>query len=127
MCRGSAARQARQPEGVENLAGNHVSTASTRAMTLCQRRYQLVGPPTAVWLLRLSLAWVLVGCGASTHANSTATAGSGGLARFYTQTLAWSACAGIFQCATLTVPLDYANPAGRTIQLAVNPGRGHHP
>lgn len=28
-------------------------------------------------------------------------------------------CAGTFQCATLTVPLDYANPAGRSIVLAV--------
>jgi pimeloyl-ACP methyl ester carboxylesterase len=70
-------------------------------------------------MLLLLLAWTLVGCGASTHPNSTVTAGSGGLERFYTQTLAWSSCAGIFQCSTLTVPLDYANPAGRTIQLAV--------
>jgi pimeloyl-ACP methyl ester carboxylesterase len=88
-------------------------------MTPCQRRYQLVGQPTAVWLLLLSLASVLVGCDASTSPNSTATAGSAGLARFYTQSLAWSSCAGIFQCSALTVPLDYANPAGRTIQLAV--------
>ena len=112
MCRGSAARQAWQPERAKNLAGNHMSTAIAPAVTLCKRRDQLV-------MLMLLLGAVLVGCGASTHANSTATGGSGGLARFYTQTLAWSACAVIFQCATLTVPLDYANPGGRTIQLAV--------
>src|SRR5690348_3548275 len=55
----------------------------------------------------------------SALANSTTTAASGGLTRLYTQTLAWSSCTGIFQCTTLTVPLDYANPGGRTIQLAV--------
>jgi pimeloyl-ACP methyl ester carboxylesterase len=78
-------------------------------------------------LLVLLLASVLVGCGASTHANTTATAGSGSLARFYTQTLAWSSCAGIFQCAALTVPLDYAKPGGRTIQLAVIRARATDP
>jgi pimeloyl-ACP methyl ester carboxylesterase len=104
-----------------------MSTAIAPAVTPCQRRYQLVGPPTVVVLLLLLLAGVLVGCGSSTHANSTATAGSGGLAHFYTQTLAWSSCAGIFQCTTLTVPLDYANPAGRTIQLAVIRARASDP
>jgi pimeloyl-ACP methyl ester carboxylesterase len=104
-----------------------VSTAIAPAVTPCQRRYQLVDPPTAVMVLVLLLASVLVGCGAATHANSTATAGSGGLARFYTQTLAWSSCAGIFQCSSLTVPLDYANPGGRTIQLAVIRARATDP
>src|SRR5947209_2260403 len=121
MCRGSAARQAWQPERAKNLAGNHMSTAIAPAVTPCKRRDQLV------MLLMLLLGAVLAGCGASTHANSTATGGSGGLARFYTQTLAWSACAVIFQCATLTVPLDYANPGGRTIQLAVIRARATDP
>jgi pimeloyl-ACP methyl ester carboxylesterase len=40
------------------------------------------------------------------------------LARFYGQKLAWRAC-GRDQCARLTVPLDYADPTGKTIQLAV--------
>ena len=104
-----------------------MSTAIAPPVTPCQRRYQLVGPPTAVMVLVLLLASVLVGCGAATHANSTATAGSGGLARFYTQTLAWSSCAGIFQCSALTVPLDYANSGGRTIQLAVIRARATDP
>ena len=80
-------------------------------MTRRQRRDQRVR--TVSLLMLVALALVLVGCGASTHPNS------GGLDRFYTQTLAWSSCAGTFQCATLTVPLDYANPAGRSIVLAV--------
>ncbi len=107
--------------------GIHMSTAIAPAVIPGQRRYQLVGPPTVVMLLVLMLASVLVGCGASSHANSTASAGSGRLARLYTQTLSWSSCAGIFQCSALTVPLDYANPGARTIQLAVIRARATDP
>ena len=36
------------------------------------------------------------------------------------QALNWTSCGGGFQCASLTVPLDYANPDnGKTIQLAL--------
>jgi pimeloyl-ACP methyl ester carboxylesterase len=42
-----------------------------------------------------------------------------GLARFYGQKLAWSDCHGGDRCAQLTVPLDYAQPGGRTIRLAL--------
>jgi pimeloyl-ACP methyl ester carboxylesterase len=40
------------------------------------------------------------------------------LARFYGQHLDWSGC-GDNECARLTVPLDYRDPSGRTIQLYV--------
>lgn len=40
------------------------------------------------------------------------------LAPFYQQDLAWRACGGA-QCAELTVPLDYENPAGQTIKISV--------
>ncbi len=40
------------------------------------------------------------------------------LARFYRQKLQWHHCSSN-QCTKLTVPLDYAHPGGRTIQLAV--------
>jgi pimeloyl-ACP methyl ester carboxylesterase len=33
--------------------------------------------------------------------------------------LVWAGCSGRFECSTVKVPLDYANPAGDTIQLAV--------
>ncbi|MHB8341747.1 MAG: alpha/beta hydrolase [Mycobacteriales bacterium] len=33
--------------------------------------------------------------------------------------LAWVSCQGSYQCATLSVPLDYAAPAGRQISLAL--------
>src|SRR5262249_33437447 len=56
-----------------------------------------------------------------------------GLDRFYGQPLTWGDCAGFARsqddrstlkdrsarCARLTVPLDYANPTGRTITLGV--------
>ena len=42
-----------------------------------------------------------------------------GLARFYRQQLDWTTCRKQFQCAQLTVPLDYRHPGGATIQLAL--------
>lgn len=51
------------------------------------------------------------------------------LVPFYTQELEWSPCGGEFQCATLTVPLDYDDPAGESIELAVlrSPAEGDEP
>lgn len=42
-----------------------------------------------------------------------------GLAKFYAQRLTWVGCGGKFQCSRLTVPVDYAQPAGSTIRLAL--------
>ncbi|SFC17947.1 alpha/beta hydrolase fold [Nocardioides terrae] len=41
------------------------------------------------------------------------------LQSFYTQTLDWSRCRSRFWCSTLEVPLDYAQPSGQTIRLAL--------
>jgi pimeloyl-ACP methyl ester carboxylesterase len=38
---------------------------------------------------------------------------------FYDQTIEWSGCGSGNQCGTITVPLDYANPAGATVELAL--------
>ncbi len=43
----------------------------------------------------------------------------GRLADFYTQQLRWTDCRDGFECARLTVPLDYKAPRGRTISIAV--------
>jgi pimeloyl-ACP methyl ester carboxylesterase len=40
------------------------------------------------------------------------------LRRFYEQRLDWTGC-GSYECALLSVPLDYAEPDGKTIDLAV--------
>lgn len=42
------------------------------------------------------------------------------LAAFYGQQLSWQSCGGDQQCAWLTVPLDYAQPAGPTIRLRLS-------
>lgn len=42
---------------------------------------------------------------------------AGDLARFYEQEVAWKNC-GSADCATITVPLDYADPDGPTVELA---------
>jgi pimeloyl-ACP methyl ester carboxylesterase len=41
------------------------------------------------------------------------------LASFYGQHLTWSDCKSGHECATLTVPLDYRHPRGRTIGLSL--------
>jgi pimeloyl-ACP methyl ester carboxylesterase len=40
-------------------------------------------------------------------------------ASFYSQQVGWSSCDDGFQCARVKVPLDWAKPAGATIELAV--------
>lgn len=63
---------------------------------------------------------------ASGSASASGTAAStAGLQKFYDQKLTWSNCDGV-QCAKLTVPIDYANPSGQTIQLAISkvPAKG---
>lgn len=51
------------------------------------------------------------------------------LIRFYTQTLDWEDCDEEFQCATATVPVDYEDPDGDTIELALlrAPATGENP
>jgi pimeloyl-ACP methyl ester carboxylesterase len=41
------------------------------------------------------------------------------LASFYSQELSWEPCRGDFECATLSVPIDYTDPGGETIDLAL--------
>ena len=45
-----------------------------------------------------------------------------GLERFYSQTISWEDCSNettTFQCGTVTVPLDYEHPDGKTITIAL--------
>jgi pimeloyl-ACP methyl ester carboxylesterase len=41
-------------------------------------------------------------------------------AEFYSQKLSWTPCDGGFQCTEVTVPIDWDDPDGKTIDLAVN-------
>lgn len=69
-------------------------------------------------------ALVLAGC-ASTPAvepipgPTVQTSVTPSLARFYDQEITWKSC-GDAQCTKITVPLDYDEPNGRTIDLAVS-------
>lgn len=42
-----------------------------------------------------------------------------GLERFYEQQVDWSKCEGGLKCAQIQVPMDYSNPTGETISLAL--------
>jgi pimeloyl-ACP methyl ester carboxylesterase len=101
--------------------------------------------PRRPWRLVACLAAacaLIVGCGSSSTpkanghsappsvaASSTASPPPGhGLARYYHQKLSWRGCGDGFQCATMTVPLDYAKPSGRAIHVAAIrlPASGQH-
>jgi pimeloyl-ACP methyl ester carboxylesterase len=41
------------------------------------------------------------------------------LESFYSQELDWESCEGDFECATLVVPIDYADAGGETIEVAL--------
>ena len=40
------------------------------------------------------------------------------LREFYSQEVTWEACEGDFRCATITVPMDYADPDAGTVELS---------
>ncbi|MFA3873491.1 alpha/beta hydrolase [Streptomyces sp. MMCC 100] len=80
-----------------------------------------------------ALGLALLGAGLPA-ANATATAttattattrdAGSGLSRFYDQKIKWSACEGTempkdLQCGKVTVPVDYARPKGRTLDVAL--------
>ncbi|MGC0406767.1 pimeloyl-ACP methyl ester carboxylesterase [Streptomyces sp. SAI-195] len=77
-----------------------------------------------------ALGLALLGAGlpaadAATAVTTAATRDPGpGMSRFYDQKVKWSACEGMdmpkdLQCGKVTVPLDYARPEGRTLDVAL--------
>ncbi|MDM7855282.1 alpha/beta hydrolase [Cellulomonas alba] len=85
----------------------------------------------------LAAVLALAGCTGGGHTvapspiptpSATAASPSPDLARFYDQTISWKKCAQ-GSCGTVEVPLDYANPTGDTINLAVarEASTGKHP
>jgi pimeloyl-ACP methyl ester carboxylesterase len=52
-------------------------------------------------------------------ATSTSASTSAGLARYYAQKLIWHGCGGGMQCTTLSAPLDWGDPGGDSISLAL--------
>ena len=88
-----------------------------------------------IGLAAMAFAMLLSACTSSNHTaapsvsatasatsptpSATTTTSGGPLAVFYNQHLAWTACDTGFQCATLTVPMDYTQPGGQTIGIKV--------
>lgn len=71
-------------------------------------------------LLVVGLA--LAACAAPKHQSSVPTAGpsasdDASLAQFYGQAPEWTTCSSGDDCARVTVPVDYADPTGETIEL----------
>ena len=77
--------------------------------------------PLAALTAALVAAGLTAACASAAPANSglASTAAPAGLTRFYSQVLTWKSCGKSIECASYTVPLDYAKPTGRTITLAV--------
>lgn len=57
--------------------------------------------------------------GSTEGADDVTTPPDPALATYYSQELSWESCEGQYECSTLEVPLDYADPTGETIELAV--------
>ena len=84
--------------------------------------------PRPLALAALLLALPLAACTASTSAQAATTStgkpglttgAAADLAKFYGQRLVWKSCDNGYQCSKLTVPLNYADPSGTTIRIAV--------
>jgi pimeloyl-ACP methyl ester carboxylesterase len=55
----------------------------------------------------------------SAQPSTSPSASSDALTPFYQQHLVWTGCGGDFQCAKLTVPIDYSAPSGATTKVSV--------
>ena len=56
----------------------------------------------------------------STSPTASQSTSESALARFYNQKPTWKGCRDGFECTRLDVPLDYADPGGKTIEISVN-------
>ena len=56
----------------------------------------------------------------STTATGSPSPSDQALARFYSQKATWKDCRDGYDCARIDVPLDYADPGGKTIEISVN-------
>ncbi|MGV9308060.1 alpha/beta hydrolase [Nonomuraea sp. NPDC003727] len=69
------------------------------------------------------LGLLAAGCAAGGQTDArppSVPADAGALRPFYEQRISWKACEDGFECGRIRVPLDYADPGGDTITVAVN-------
>lgn len=72
----------------------------------------------AVTLLTGCVSW-FQGTRAPTTSTPTGESVDAALEPYYHQVLTWKGCGGGLQCTTATAPMDWADPSGPTIQLAL--------
>lgn len=68
-------------------------------------------------LIALLSVFLLAACTSTPAPDNSISAKT--LDDYYNQTLTWTDCDGTFECSELTVPLNYENLAGETIQIAL--------
>ncbi|TQO19393.1 alpha/beta hydrolase family protein [Rhodoglobus vestalii] len=99
-------------------------------MSSSRRRTRLFGVTSAA----LAVSLLLSGCvswflppESSTTSTPTDETVSPGFERFYQQVLEWANCGEALQCATAIAPMDWQNPEGDTIELALvrQPAQGN--
>ena len=93
---------------------------------LAWRAIRPVPPAAAPGTTRVTSPVTTTGPGGPATAGAASPQGAGtdhpaGLAAFYTQPVDWRTCPGsqVHQCASITVPVDYAEPEGDTFELAL--------
>jgi pimeloyl-ACP methyl ester carboxylesterase len=102
-----------------------VEPVTGRSRRTAHRRARVAGA-----LLTVVLLGLVAGCTSATKAPTVSSnAGTGSptpvpeiapeLQAFYMQQLHWKSCGDSFQCSTLTVPMDYSNPAQRSLRIAM--------
>lgn len=71
--------------------------------------------------LSLSAVFALTACApsASPAPSSLSEGVPAELAPFYEQAIAWKSCDSGFECARVDAPIDWANPAGKTLELSL--------
>ncbi len=70
-------------------------------------------------VLSLLLVSTVVGCSSPSSSANAVENVAPALAKFYSQKPAWKSCGDIW-CASITVPLDWNNPGGKTMKIAIN-------
>ncbi len=85
------------------------------------RRLLALAASASVIALALSgcVSWFAPPAPAATTSKPTGEKVAPELQRFYSQTLSWSSCDGGMQCATVTAPMNWMDPAQATIKLAL--------
>ena len=67
----------------------------------------------------LLLVASVASCSNTTTSTNAAASVAPALSKFYNQTPNWKSC-GQLWCASITVPLDWKNPSGKTMKIAIN-------